>query len=42
MVDRLFRMVGGLIEFKIVPYVHQIKGGTFDEERYYLQFKSIQ
>jgi len=35
-IDKLFGMAGGFFEYEIIPYSHQIKGGTFDEERYYL------
>lgn len=42
-VDGLFDMVGRVFSTKIIRYFHQvIQGGIIDEEKYYLQVKSIQ
>ena len=42
-VDGLFDMVGRVFRTKIIRCLHQvIQGGNIDEEKYYLQVKSIQ
>lgn len=42
-IDRLIDMVGSVFRTKVIRYFHQvIQGGNIDEERYYLQSKSIQ
>ena len=42
-VDRLIDMVGSAFRTKVIRYFHQvIQGGNIDEERYYLQSKSVQ
>lgn len=42
-VDRLIDMVGSVLRKKIIQCFHQvIQGGNIDEERYYLQSKSVQ
>ena len=41
-VDGLFDMVGGVFLTKIIRCFHRvIQGGNIDEEKYYLQVKSI-
>ena len=42
-VDRLIDMDGSDFRTKVIRYFHQeIQGGNIDEERYYLQPKSVQ